>query len=745
MTNFARMLWVSLLLIKPAVAVTDAPQWAALYQQQWHQSEQSLTDRSKSFVDSQLPSFDPQSLIDLSASERRQVAQAAAIYLRTAPFRANGHTFNQYAQLIIDLAIMIKDPLLEAEGYYHLARDSVEHRQLIQHGERQLNQALQTLSSQAIADETTHSIVLAHLYLLRGQIQLQRNQNIEAIESAETALVLAEAQQLPWLTTNAMFLLGESQLQLQQLDLAIEAFYQALNYSEQQQDLLQTTKAYVNIGLVYQQQGRQKDAINQLHQAAEQYQQLAEDLLLAKTLNQLANLHHQADQLNQAIAIYLNSLALYKQQNHAKGVAVVSQSIADVYRQFGELNKARRYFQDAQRLFRQIHDNESLLQLSLLDAELLDAEGHTDQALTLLEQTKQEVADNSDLAIEIRKVMIRLLLKQGQFEQASRLMQQELDYLEHHVNSSIHMRVNQVQSSHQIQLLQKQLDDYKNSAENKAILAERYLNYASGLFVIAVLAIGSILGQWRKLRTQQHRIKDLTYDASHTQYTGLGNGRMLVPHLVKETLKLQRQQENWYASGATGQRPTGKLLTLIHVPFLTHLHQRYGFESGRKIEMKYGQFLRSRFADLTLFQPRDDVIAVILPSASIEASAQRVIDTLHGFAPPGMTKRKPLSVALMHYPFTQKNSKAVNASAASEMLLLALNAAMEITERHNSDVWVGLEALETAPVSLFHSRPRDNTLLGIDKGFIRVLSNADKSDINWPFKSENQNFVQRAE
>ncbi|GGA78971.1 hypothetical protein GCM10011369_21170 [Neiella marina] len=734
-----------MLLVKPAFSATDAPQWAALYQQQWHQSEQSFMDRSKSFVDTKLPSFDPQSLIDLSAKERLQVAQATAIYLRTAPFTNGSHTFNQYAQLIVDLAIMIKDPLLEAEGYYHLARDSVEHRQLIQHGERQLNQAMQTLSSQAIADETTHSILLAHLYLLRGQIQLQRNQNIEAIESAETALVLSEAQEQPWLTTHAMFLLGESQLKLQQLDLAIEAFYQALNYSEQQQNLRQTTKAYVNIGLVYQQQGRQKEAINHLQQAAEQYQQLGEELMLAKTLNQLANLHHQAEQLNQAMAIYLNSLALYKQLNNAKGVADVSQSIADVYRQFGELEKARHYFQDAQRLFRQIHDNESLLQLTLLDAELLEAEGHISKALSLLEQTKQQVAINSDMDIEIRKIMIKLLLQQDQFEQASKLMQQELEYLEDHVNSSIHIRVNQVQSSHQIQLLQKQLDDYKNSAENKAILAERYLNYASGLFVIAVLAIGSILGQWRKLRTQQHHIKDLSYDASHTQYTGLGNGRMLVPNLVKETLKLQRQQENWYAAGATGQRPAGKLLTLIHVPFLTHLHQRHGFESGRKIEMKYGQFLRSRFADLTLFQPRDDVIAVILPSSSIEATAQRIIDTLHGFAPPGMTKRKPLSVALMHYPFTQKNSKAVNAGAASEMLLLALNAAMEITQREDADVWVGLEALETAPVSLFHNRPRDNTLLGIRKGFIRVVSNVDKNDINWPFTSENQNFVQRPE
>ncbi|MBW8191851.1 tetratricopeptide repeat protein [Neiella marina] len=731
MTQIARMLTVVLLFFPLSVKASEAIQWSALYQQQWHPSEQSIINAGKAFVNQSLPTFDAQSLIDLSATERQQVAQAALVYLRGTSLNTNQTDSVQYAQLVIDLAIMLKMPLLESEGYYHLARDSLVRRQLLQHSERQLEQALTILTSQSVADEHLHTVLLAHLYLLRGQLQLSRMQYINAIESAETTLVLSEAQQMPWLVSNAMFLLGESQLGLQQLDLAIEAFYQALDISEQQRDEHLITKALVNIGMVYQRQGRIKEAVGNLEQAVEHYQRLNDAVQAARTLTLLGELYHSNDQLNQAMAIYLNALNLNQALNNAKGVANISAQIADVYRQFDELVKANEYFQQAKLLYRQLHDEQALLNLAVLNAKLLHAGGLTKQAIELLRDATPQLQTNTDFDVRVRNTLIELLLEQQEFQSASELMTEELEYLRQNMSSNVHQRVNQVQSSHQLQLLKKQLTKSKQQAQEKSVLSERYLNYASALLVIAVLAVGSILSQWRKLRVQRQNLREAEHDAVHTQFTGLGNGRMLLPVLVKETLKLQRQQENWYASGTVGEHPPGKLLALIHVPMLANLYQRNGYESARKIEMKYGQFLRSRFADPTLFQPRDDIIAVILPGTNLNSSAERVIDTLHGFAPPGVTSGLPLSVAMMHYPFTQKNSKAVNANAASEMLLLALSAAMDLTNRHEQDAWIGLEAIEAAPVSLFHSRARENTLLGINKGFIRVLSNFDKSEVNW--------------
>lgn len=732
------MLLVLVFVVSPWANAADDIDWKQHYYNNWYPTDPELLHQSRQFIDNMLPDHSVHSLLTLSLDARNKVVYATLIYLRSAAMLQPNADHSSYARLVIDLAITLQKPIAEAEGYYFITLDRVARQQSFNKGDQYLKRALNLLSSAKYTeDDTLSHILLTRLYILTGQLNLEQHHYINAIESAETALIFSESSAIPQLKINAMFILGEGQFGLRQYDLAIKAFYDALNFASNDDYPSLRAKAMQLIGMVYKQQGKTENAIEHLQLAAADFQALGYTAPLAITLRTLADIYKINGNYHQAMVIYLNALEYERELNRAMGVAITSASISDVYRVLGNQTLANEYLVDAEKLFRILKNEMGLLRIRLMKAQMLSLKGQIDEALITVEDVAAIIEDqpNSEFFAETQTVLIDLYQRSGQFEKANTLLNNKLKAMTQRLSFSLDQRLSQIQSIHTQETLQSEISKLQLDIEESENNVKQYINYATWLFVIIVLSIGSILGLRRKLQLQRNDLNQAIHSSTHHPMSDLQNASVMYKTLDREIKQIQRLQENWYASGADINQPKGIQIIVVRIPTLHTIHEQLGMDSGSKMEMKFGNFLKSRFPEERIFQPRDDVIAIVAESSALLRSAEQVIDTLAGFSPQGLSTQSHLSMALINYPFLPKNSKAVDVNLVGEILLLGLSVASNIASREQADAWIGLEAIDAIPISLFQSNPRDNTLLAIEQGLIKVFSNFEKNKIHWPEQS----------
>lgn len=745
MMNFARMLLALALLASSICQAQETTQWQQLYQQDWYPSDPELLVETQAYIEHKFPGDNLDSLQYLASSERQRLAHATVLNLRSRVLLEHTPDFQLWAQLIVRIGELEQDYLLQTEGYHFLAENLILQRaqpsQLLEHL-RIAEQLLAQNPPPASLAEMAKVLELRAL-LLRARQKFLAGDFLGQVSLMEQSLRQSNNRADPELTIHLLYLKGVGHYKLVQNELALQALYEALRLEKQTLAHLLLPDLNRYIGLTYLQQNRSELAIDYLQKAIELYQQKKMPRRAALSLRNMGKIYLTSGKPNEALAIFLNALAQEREHQRYKAVAWVELLIAEAYLQLKDAEQAQAYLTEAISYFSESPDaseSRGILQAQLMEAQVLAIEGSEQalqQALKRAEQLQESVEqlNSRELLAFSSKVRIQLYTQAGLFEKANQLMALELQQLRTQLSSSVGWRVQQVQDNFQFHEIQTELADANLALDKAKINSDRYQRYATWLLAILLFSGAAALG-WR------HRFKLLRNDLIRAQVqarqhpaTGLANERQMYECIQEQMNSLQGEQEAWYTSTSEDNAPAGKLFIIIRVPLLQTIHEQYGMEAGRRIERKLGQFLRSRFGDDAVFQPKDDLVGLIVPSHQLQLAAQRILNTVRTFAPPGLGPLENLSLGMIQYPFVGRASKTTDFRVVGELLMLAITAASQLSVRHQQQAWVALEAIDAIPLTLFNSRIRDNLLLAIDKGFIKVLTDFDRSEIQWPQQS----------
>ena len=717
-------------------------QWHQLYQQDWYPSDPLRLKESRTYIERLFPRANLDSLQYLAPKDRQQLAQTTLWYLRGIVLKEYQTGYSHYAQMVIRIGELENDLLFQAEGYYFLAEEllvqRVEPKAIAQYLEK-----TKSLLTQITASESKIEMVV--LLELRAQFLTARQQLLSGdflglISLMEQGLRQNSHQAAPEISARFLYLKGIGHYKLGQNELALQSLYESLSLEKQalQHHLLADINRY--IGLTYLQQKKSDLAIDHLQRSIELYQQNDMPRHAAMSLRSIGKIYLKSNKPNEALAIFLNDLQQEKEGDHPQEVAWVSLLMAEAYLQLKESAQSQHYLTQARSMFEQAADDTTYrgqLQAQLMEAQVLALQATPQaiqQAVALAGslQSKVRASNNRELIDFSNRIRIQLYQQAGQYQKANQLMIQELAELRASLSSSVGWRVKQVHEKFQFIEQQDQLASLRTALEKAIVNSNRYQKYAIWLTTFIFFAAAAALGWRHRFKAISAELSKSRIQAKQSPATGLANERLMFEQIQEEINKLQGQQEAWYTSRSVSDAPSGKLFMLVRIPMLQTIHEELGMEAGRRVERKIGQFLRSRFEETTVFQAKDDLIGFILPSHQLALAAKRLYDSLEKFSLPGVGPLQNLSIGMIQYPFVGRASKTTNLNVVGELLILAMTAATQLSKRHQSHAWVALEAIDAIPLTLFNSRVRDNLLLAIDKGFIKVLSNFDKSDIQWP-------------
>ena len=630
----------------------------------------------------------------------------------------------------LDNKLLYADALLQRGKVVGLYQEKLDEAKTLTKQALEITTPLYNQANASKLTQQLHQDTLSQL----GRILSHNTEHQAALPYLEQALKIAEQLDIKSEQITLLNLIGSSYRNIGDVAKQLDFQYKALTIAQDQHSPKLKADALRNIGLTYKHLGQFDKSIDHFNQALTIYQEHNLPRRAATTLNYLGTTLEEINQSEQAIAVYLEALSIYEEYGYNTGIGLLSFNLSEAYLQINDPHRAERYNQKAIGKFTQVNHTRYLTEAYLQGVQLQQQRNNmelaTDYALKAVGLLPLD-AVLADIR-NVREHTQSVLDATGHSHIVRSLLEKELEATAHeHVAAA--PQFDAIAAKHEQQRLQNQLAQKSDHLEQAQAQSDLYFNWISWSLVTAIGLLLITLIQTLRLTQQKKEAMAIRQAHKLNANTGLENEVDIQLKLHPKLRTIIQNWELWYAGDRDLETPERCQFILVYSEFMDELYTELGFTQGRETEQKFGAYLRKKFDEqYQIIQLRDNTLFITAPCGVSSEQAKHILHLLHRFTTKHALAHRPFSLALMDFPFLQRSGRATGEETVSDILLIALYAARQLSRKFSESAWVKLNAIDATPASFLAQNPRENIMRGIDKGYIKVEASHDKQEISWP-------------
>ncbi|MBW3760796.1 hypothetical protein GL264_08240 [Aeromonas jandaei] len=643
----------------------------------------------------------------------------------------------QATQQALDKAMVLADkenlPELKAHGLYLKIRS-----QLLKPDHQSSSRPLLSeLEEQLTAPNLKQSQLQIYSRLLRTSYDIDNQQLEDAKVHLAEARNWAAKAGYPLASAWVSAISGDLYRALQQPQLALGEYIDAQQQARNLNDPLFLGLLSNQIVKLYQQEQEPQKALQYANEAANYFHSIGNPSLLCDSLIVLARLNRDQGDLNLALVYFFNALDLIDEGSNRPQSSLLKYEIGKTYLQSGNLSLASNYL-NAARQSHELNDaKEPLIDTLLLLGELYLKKQEAAIAILQLENARalaDQIGDTRrqyevfrllSLAYEQKGFLRQALDSYKRFHRlGEEVRQQELAQEQAAIRDN-YVHVERVQH---IKELEQQLSQSQHQQE-------RYLWSSITTSLLLALFIYLFFTLWLKLRTARLQAKRTGEALLIEPRSGLANWQRLMNRWPREMAKRQLKSERWYLS----EEPTSEFDDKLHyllfrVPFLLNVREQHGYQASSEIEQAFGAYIETLTPqDGRIYDLREGHLLYVVPQRHVANLHQLAGDLLIAIAafPCDYPIDRRVSLGIVSHPFLPKAATALDHHGLFDLCYLALSGAIQLSEKHQQNVWLELAAIDCQQAAFFNGDVWQCALMAIDKGLVKVNSSHEKQWVNW--------------
>ncbi|MGR2766451.1 GGDEF domain-containing protein [Photobacterium ganghwense] len=531
---------------------------------------------------------------------------------------------------------------------------------------------------------------------------------------------------------------GRHYLEHDHYELALDRLLSGYWLAVELDDKPQIAMANYELATLFEQRKVFDKALEHATQAGDFFEHYQRTLPLAQTLGLIADIYEQQGRYNLALVHYFNALDQENQLKHEVRSAQLRLSIARVYLQLYNYPKAEQYLHHARLMATQSGNDSILTDAQLLQGRLELAEGKTDNAISTLQngliaasrlgnrELQMEGEQLLSQAFEQKKDYYNALLSQRRYEQL--FSTKQLAQVESNVEVFKQQQRMLERALHLEELERQKFDSEKSLYKQQKVT----------VFLLSVLAITIIilLRRHRTAKLLTSRLMRLRTEFYTHPRSGLRNLRMLTVKLPNSLQQSSANFEQWHLGEIISEPLSDRLrFALFEVPFLKHIYLKHGYQQGLELERQFGEYLKKQVCEpARLYHFSDAMFLYIEPNSRLDSAPEQLANSLQELVDRFVEQRhidNRVRIGMAEYPFLPRAYTAINDHELLDILLMATNAARELSKLESGSQWVHLSAINAAPAASFASdNIRRACIQGIDNGLVKVQSSS-RHEICW--------------
>ena len=643
----------------------------------------------------------------------------------------------QATQQALDKAMDLADkenlPELKAHGLYLKIRS-----QLLKPDHQSSSRPLLSeLEEQLTAPNLKQSQLQIYSRLLRTSYDIDNQQLEDAKVHLAEARNWAAKAGYPLASAWVSAISGDLYRALQQPQLALGEYIDAQQQARNLNDPLFLGLLSNQIVKLYQQEQEPQKALQYANEAANYFHSIGNPSLLCDSLIVLARLNRDQGDLNLALVYFFNALDLIDEGSNRPQSSLLKYEIGKTYLQSGNLSLASNYL-NAARQSHELNDaKEPLIDTLLLLGELYLKKQEAAIAILQLENARalaDQIGDTRrqyevfrllSLAYEQKGFLRQALDSYKRFHRlGEEVRQQELAQEQAAIRDN-YVHVERVQHI-------KELEQQLSQSEHQQ---ERYLWSSITTSLLLALFIYLFFTLWLKLRAARLQAKRTGEALLIEPRSGLANWQRLMNRWPREMVKRQLKSERWYLS----EEPTSEFDDKLHyllfrVPFLLNVREQHGYQASSEIEQAFGAYIETLTPqDGRIYDLREGHLLYVVPQRHVANLHQLAGDLLIAIAafPCDYPIDRRVSLGIVSHPFLPKAATALDHHGLFDLCYLALSGAIQLSEKHQQNVWLELAAIDCQQAAFFNGDVWQCALMAIDKGLVKVNSSHEKQWVNW--------------
>ncbi|CAJ1809495.1 hypothetical protein PEKONANI_01508 [Aeromonas jandaei] len=643
----------------------------------------------------------------------------------------------QATQQALDKAMVLADkenlPELKAHGLYLKIRS-----QLLKPDHQSSSRPLLSeLEEQLTAPNLKQSQLQIYSRLLRTSYDIDNQQLEDAKVHLAEARNWAVKAGYPLASAWVSAISGDLYRALQQPQLALGEYIDAQQQARNLNDPLFLGLLSNQIVKLYQQEQEPQKALQYANEAANYFHSIGNPSLLCDSLIVLARLNRDQGDLNLALVYFFNALDLIDEGSNRPQSSLLKYEIGKTYLQSGNLSLAGNYL-NAARQSHELNDaKEPLIDTLLLLGELYLKKQEAAIAILQLENARalaDQIGDTRrqyevfrllSLAYEQKGFLRQALDSYKRFHRLGEEVRQQEIAQEQAAIRDNYVHVERVQH---IKELEQQLSQSQHQQE-------RYLWSSITTSLLLALFIYLFFTLWLKLRTARLQAKRTGEALLIEPRSGLANWQRLMNRWPREMAKRQLKSERWYLS----EEPTSEFDDKLHyllfrVPFLLNVREQHGYQASSEIEQAFGAYIETLTPqDGRIYDLREGHLLYVVPQRHVANLHQLAGDLLIAIAafPCDYPIDRRVSLGIVSHPFLPKAATALDHHGLFDLCYLALSGAIQLSEKHQQNVWLELAAIDCQQAAFFNGDVWQCALMAIDKGLVKVNSSHEKQWVNW--------------
>ncbi|QNF14328.1 hypothetical protein FT670_09510 [Aeromonas jandaei] len=643
----------------------------------------------------------------------------------------------QATQQALDKATVLADkenlPELKAQGLYLKIRS-----QLLKPDHQSSSRPLLSeLEEQLTAPNLKQSQLQIYSRLLRTSYDIDNQQLEDAKVHLAEARNWAAKAGYPLASAWVSAISGDLYRALQQPQLALGEYIDAQQQARNLNDPLFLGLLSNQIVKLYQQEQEPQKALQYANEAANYFHSIGNPSLLCDSLIVLARLNRDQGDLNLALVYFFNALDLIDEGSNRPQSSLLKYEIGKTYLQSGNLSLASNYL-NAARQSHELNDaKEPLIDTLLLLGELYLKKQEAAIAILQLENARalaDQIGDTRrqyevfrllSLAYEQKGFLRQALDSYKRFHRLGEEVRQQEIAQEQAAIRDNYVHVERVQH---IKELEQQLSQSQHQQE-------RYLWSSITTSLLLALFIYLFFTLWLKLRTARLQAKRTGEALLIEPRSGLANWQRLMNRWPREMAKRQLKSERWYLS----EEPTSEFDDKLHyllfrVPFLLNVREQHGYQASSEIEQAFGAYIETLTPqDGRIYDLREGHLLYVVPQRHVANLHQLAGDLLIAIAafPCDYPIDRRVSLGIVSHPFLPKAATALDHHGLFDLCYLALSGAIQLSEKHQQNVWLELAAIDCQQAAFFNGDVWQCALMAIDKGLVKVNSSHEKQWVNW--------------
>lgn len=550
-----------------------------------------------------------------------------------------------------------------------------------------------------------------------GGLHLVIRQDVPALMHFHTYRDIAYKLRNDYLIAAAESKLGHYYNKNQQLTKSLQHYSEAIRLSNRSNYPSMKTHLQLQLAKVYRDLKQWDEALKNAHEAADGFKKMGNDTYLSSCMTVIAMVYGEQGDWNKAIDYYLNAQQLDAKRGNYIAQGLNYHNLGQAYSNISDNTNALKYLLMANQIFQEKQSHHYLVYNELLIGEVAKTNqdwplmmSHADNALVLA--TELKLMDEQKSALTLIALAAENLGEQDKtIETQKRII--ELSSQEQNTDKAPSVSPSTLaeqQLKLELSLLQNKFNEAQQETKNTHNLLV-LCGFILALFIVIVLIQ---LKSRRQINIKNKALSQLSLQEAFTHHLGYA---ALLAHLSPGHLN-QKQ-------------PSTAALGLIEFPehVTTDLH--YGQYFANTINTKLAALISDALS-LPVYVIRQGVFAVRFNHA---IEPEQIISQIRQYLD-RQALTQTFKLGFINLPLLVKSEMKMAPQLQFETVQMALACARSITTQ--GDHYVCLRALDFVPPTLFANPLFLHLEKGIERGLIRVETNANKDDIHWPCWENNQ-------